>query len=233
MVWRQSPEEQALRPTRFFIGCFLAAAFWGTVVCYAEEAKPLKIVAFGTSLTSRGGWQLEFQKQLSSCLARPVEIKSIALAGSTSQWGLTQLDRVESEAPDIILIEFYANDAALNRFTSLSTSRANIGSILDQLHARLPQARIVVMAMNPVSGLRGWIRPFIDSYIEGHFEEARRRGLETIDFRGEWARLTQKERDHAISDGLHPRPEDAGKVMALPLANLVAKIGCSSKGTNP
>lgn len=193
----------------------------------------MKIVTFGTSLTSRGGWQPEFQKQLSACLARPVEIKLVALAGSTSEWALSQVNRVESEVPDIILIEFYANDAALNRFTSLSTSRANIGSILDQLHAHLPQARIVVMAMNPVNGLRGWIRPFIDSYIEAHFEEAQRRGLETIDFRNEWERLTQKERDQAIPDGLHPRPEEAGKVMVSPLTNLVAKMECSNKNASP
>ncbi|MGO7888528.1 SGNH/GDSL hydrolase family protein, partial [Rhizobium ruizarguesonis] len=81
---------------------------------------------------------------------------------------LTQIDRVVAEQPDIILIELYANDATLHRFASLAQSRKNIGDILDQLRQRLPQERIVVMAMNPCSGLRGLIRPFVDSYISAH-----------------------------------------------------------------
>lgn len=112
---------------------------------HADGAQPLKIVAFGTSLTARGGWQPALETRLAACLQRPVKVEIVAKSGETSLWALTQVDRVVAAQPDIILIELYANDATLHRFVSLAQSRKNIGDILDQLQQRLPQARIIVM----------------------------------------------------------------------------------------
>jgi len=158
---------------------------------HADGAQPLKIVAFGTSLTARGGWQPALETRLAACLQRPVKVESVAKSGETSLWALTQVDRVVAAQPDIILIELYANDATLHRFVSLAQSRKNIGDILDQLQQRLPQARIIVMAMNPFSGLRGLIRPFVNSYVSAHQAEAEKRGLEFVDHRPNWERLNR------------------------------------------
>ncbi|ANM11802.1 MULTISPECIES: SGNH/GDSL hydrolase family protein [unclassified Rhizobium] len=189
---------------------------------HAGNAPPLKIVAFGTSLTARGGWQPALETGLAACLQRPVKIESVAKSGETSLWALTQLDRVVAEQPDIVLVEFYANDAALQRFVSLAQSRKDIGDILDQLRQRLPQARIIVMAMNPFSGLRGLIRPFVGSYISGHQAEAQKRGLEFVDHRPNWQRLTPAALAAAIPDGAHPLPEIAAKIIVPELVKHIA-----------
>lgn len=212
---------------------FAAACVMGTMLASntshaGQEAAPLKIIAFGTSLTSRGGWPEALEKELATCLLEPVTVRTVALAGSTSDWALGRIDRVTEEKPDVILVEFYANDAAVNRWMSVSASRKNVAAILDGLKAGAPSAKIVVMAMNPFSGLRGWMRPFLSSYIEAHREEAERRGMDFIDFGPAWNALPAADRDAAIPDGLHPRPEQAAEVMTPILIRYLAKDGCEA-----
>ena len=190
------------------------------------EARPLKIVAFGTSLTARGGWTTPLQTALSRCLKRPVEVAAIAMSGATSDWGVKTASRVISAAPDIVLIEFYANDAALHRFVSLGRSRQNLQRIIDELRARLPEARILTMAMNPITGMRGLIRPLLDCYIEAHREVARDKGIDFVDLRPAWRQLSAAELAAAIPDGAHPLPEAAAAVIVPALMMRIAPGSC-------
>ena len=194
---------------------------------------PIKIVSFGTSLSANGGWQKALQAQLSACLHRPVEIETVALAGSTTEWGLTQLDRVAAARPDIVLIEFYANDAALNRWISVAGSKATVSALLDGLRARLPQARLVFMGMNPMFGMRGMIRPFLASYVEAHREVALEKGLEFIDHGPNWAKLDEEQLSQDIPDGLHPTPEKAAEIMVPELTRQLSQGHCATPVPNP
>lgn len=210
----------------FYIGPLLA----GALPVAAEAAPPLKVVAFGTSLTSRGGWPEAVGGELAACIARPVDVVTVALAGSTTEWALGQVRRVIDEKPDIILIEFYGNDSAMNRWMSLSTSRANFATILDSLRGGAPEARVVMMAFNPVWGIRGWVRPFFSSYIDAHREAIVERGMDYIDLRPIWQALSPADLDGAIPDGLHPRPEISARLVAPPLARFLAGGRCASGG---
>ncbi|MBX5001660.1 SGNH/GDSL hydrolase family protein [Rhizobium lentis] len=224
-LWRAEPTEW--RPAWGLVLILVCLAMVSmTRKSDAENLPPLRIVAFGTSLTARGGWQSSLQTRLAACLQRPVRVGSVAKSGETSSWALTQLDRVVAEQPNVILIELYANDATLHRFVSLAQSRRNIGDILDQLHQRLPRARIILMAMNPFSGLRGMIRPFVDSYISVHQAEAQKRGIEFVDHRPGWERLTPEDLAAAIPDGAHPRPEVASKIIVPELVGHIAGRDC-------
>ncbi|NNH68055.1 SGNH/GDSL hydrolase family protein [Rhizobium laguerreae] len=222
-LWRAVPTERRLVCKLIL---FLVVIFSMTRATFAESLPPLKIVAFGTSLTARGGWQPALEIRLAACLQRRVEVESVAKSGETSLWALTQVDRVVAAQPDIILIELYANDATLHRFVSLAQSRKNIGDILDQLQQRLPQARIIVMAMNPFSGLRGLIRPFVNSYVSAHQAEAEKRGLEFVDHRANWERLRPDDLATAIPDGVHPQPDMASKIIVPELVKRIAANSC-------
>ncbi len=188
----------------------------------SEPSKPLRIVAFGTSLTARGGWQPAVRDGLEKCLKRSITLDSVAKSGETTRWALSQIDSVADLNPDIILIEFYANDAALDRLISLSTSRKSFGEILDRLRTRRPGARIIDMAMNPISGLRGAIRPFVNNYIEAHKQEAVNRGLEFVDYRPAWKSLGDAALAEAIPDGLHPLPGVAAAIITPVLVRQIA-----------
>lgn len=184
---------------------------------------PLKIVALGTSLTARGGWTRPLGAELGRRLRRRVDIVTVARPGATSRWGAEQLDRVAGERPDLVLVEFSANDAALRRLVTPRESRSNLRRILLGLRARLAHARLIVMAMNPASGLRGLVRPLLDRYADAHLREASGLGFETLDTRPIWSAMTAAERAAAIPDGLHPLPSAAASVMVPALGSLVAQ----------
>ncbi len=187
-----------------------------------------KIVTFGTSLTARGGWQLPLQEALTKCLKVPVLVDSVARSGATSEWALEKIGDVIAAKPDIVLVEFYANDAALNRFMTVERSRQNMATILGQLKQQLPHARIIVMGMNPIFGIRGFIRPFINSYIDAHHQLANEMALDFYDNRPAWAELSPDELSAAIPDGSHPLPEAASAVIVPGLTQEIASGKCQN-----
>lgn len=167
---------------------------------------PLKIATFGTSLTAKGGWQDALRVALETCTGGPVVVETIAKSGASSRWALTVVADVLALKPDIVLVEFSANDAALDRLLPLAWSEANIRKIVRQLRSGAPNARIALMAMNPVIGMRGAIRPFLDDYYDVNRTIARDTGLTFIDHRPGWNALSRAALEAAIPDGSHPEP---------------------------
>ena len=55
---------------------------------------PLRIVAFGTSLTAPEGWPEALVARLEPCLGRPVALSRVAGPGQGTVWALAQTDRV-------------------------------------------------------------------------------------------------------------------------------------------
>jgi len=194
----------------------------------ANQKRPSKIVAFGTSLTARGGWQESLAERLSACLGWSVIVDTVAKSGAPSSWGLGHVNEVIRLKPDVILVEFYVNDAALNRFTSVSTSGHTIGAILSSLRSGLPNARIIMQIMNPVSGMAGMARPFFSRYIDAHVRQARENGVDVLDHRKRWTSLSADELAKAIPDGLHPTPEAATSIMIEPLVAKISGVNCWS-----
>lgn len=212
--------------TLLFVPCTLPAA---TLAAGAEQT-PLKIVAFGTSLTAGGRWTQDLQATLAQCLRRPVSVGTVAISGATSDWGMSAINQVISPAPDIVLVEFTANDAAVHRVISLSRSRRNLERMVDALRARLPGVRILVMAMNPIHGLRGLMRPFLDIYVEAHREVMHAKGLEFVDHRPAWWGFSEEQRAAAIPDGAHPLPEAAAAVIVPALVARIVGGPCQRPG---
>jgi lysophospholipase L1-like esterase len=195
----------------------VTALIWGcammTPTQAQDNAKPLRIVSFGTSLTNQGGWQVPLQTSLASCLNRQVEVLKVAQSGATSDWAVAHVDDVVRLTPDIVLIEFYGNDAAINRMMTRARSRTNIALVFDRLKSELPHARVIMTRMNPASGLRSTIRPLLEWYIDTQRNEALARGYEYVDYYPGWSKMTKKELESAIPDGIHPRPEAAARIV--------------------
>jgi acyl-CoA thioesterase-1 len=104
-------------------------------------AEPARILAFGDSLTS--GYGLpdadSFPSQLERALTAAGEnVKLIngGVAGDTSAGGLARLDWSLADKPDLVLLEFGANDGL--RGLDPAATRKNIAAML----ARLAQDRI-------------------------------------------------------------------------------------------
>lgn len=197
----------------------------------ARQVEAFKIVTLGTSLTARGGWQEPLRRALSACRDSEVTIVNLAKSGMASDWGLTQIDKVLAERPNVVLVEFAINDAALNRFLSLRESGANMEAIVTRLKAGESRPAVYMMAMSPVSGMRGMIRPFLGQYEDLHAEIAHRLGVGFIDHRPAWAALSADELATAIADGAHPKPETASRLMLPGLLRALAGTDCATART--
>lgn len=190
----------------------------GVSIIVGDELKivrdELKIATIGTSLTARGGWQTPLQEDLAACLGVPVTVTNRAKSGETSSWGLQNIGAVLADKPDIVLIEFAANDAALDRFMSLSRSVENMRAIVAAVRAQNKDAIVVLQAMNPMWGFRRWMRPFLDDYIEAHVALARELGIDFIDHGPLWATYSDAEMKRIIPDGGHPLPGSSAQMIA-------------------
>lgn len=110
-----------------------ALAFFALPVMAAE---PLRILAFGDSLTS--GYGLpdadSFPSQLERALiaaGENVKLVNGGVAGDTSAGGLARLDWTLADKPDLVLLEFGANDGL--RGLDPAATRKNIAAMLTRL----------------------------------------------------------------------------------------------------
>ena len=108
----------------------------------AAEARPLKILAFGDSLTHGYGLPAgeTFPEQLQRALAadgRPVVVINGGNSGDTTASGLARLDWALADRPDLVIVEFGAND--MLRGLDPGQTYDNLDAILSRLAAkRLP-----------------------------------------------------------------------------------------------
>jgi hypothetical protein len=124
------------------------------------EEKSLLIAGLGTSLTARGAWLDRDPVELEPIVHRPARVMIFASVGATSRMGLTVVDEVARARPDIAIIEFASNDAALHRRVSLTRSAANVAAIIRRLRAAGGEIHLYLMTMGPDHGAS---RPFCGS----------------------------------------------------------------------
>ena len=143
---------QIRRSLSRLLGMFLGV--WGLMVAGTGQglaAQPLRIVAFGDSLTA--GYLLAngeaFPDILQKALAErglAAQISNAGVSGDTTTGGLARLDWSVPEGTDAVLLELGAND--MLRGTDPAVTRANLDAMIKKLQAR----KIAVMLF----GMRSW-----------------------------------------------------------------------------
>jgi acyl-CoA thioesterase-1 len=195
-------------------------------------AGSLDVVIMGTSLSARGGWQEPLQQMLTEAINRPVEIIDLSVAGGTSRTALSRIDDMVAAQPDLLLVEFATNDAALDGWISVEDSLAHVVALVTQARQANADMRIMIQTMNPVFGMRRWPRPFQDQYEQAHRLLAGEMCLDHIDHRAAlWDQLSAEELARVIPDGLHPAPDLSADAIAgtLAAAILTPKVACVSE----
>lgn len=190
----------------------------------------MNIAALGTSLTHSGGWLKPLERQLAGSLDRSISVMDFARDGATSVWGVEIVEEVVDAKPDVILIEFSVNDAALLKGISLRQSRENIKRIVLTVKNARPYADIFLMSMSPPFGSRAWIRPLIDAYYDAYRVLADELGTGYIDNLRTWRKLTRQELRAGIPDGLHPTPEWACRILVPAIVSAIGGIACAATG---
>lgn len=177
------------------------------------QDRPLRLAVLGTSLSSHAVWPDALADRLSDCAPAGIVVSRAARPGATSRDGLAALHglTVGTTPPDLLLVEFSDNDAALRHALTLPASRDRHQRIIAQ--ARAAGAEVILMTMSPAWGLNAAERPGLRRYQALYRDLASETGVGLIDTVAAWQGLSADDRARLIPDGLHPT--DAGQEQVL------------------
>lgn len=207
--------------TRLF--ALLIVGAFGLVVSGGARAEaPLKIVAFGDSLTAGYGLQAKdaFPAKLERALQAKgmrVEIENAGVSGDTSSGGLSRLEWSIPEGTDAVILELGAND--MLRGVDPSVTKKSLDAIL----AKLKERNIVVL----LCGMRAAPNlgeQFVEAFDKLYEDLAKKYDTVFYPFFLEGVAAQAK---LALRDGIHPNAAGVDTIVTniLPKAEeLIARL---------
>ncbi len=193
----------------------LSVLFSVCAVCpSALTSRDKKIVAFGDSITASGAWFSDAEK------AFGISVVNKAVGGWNSADGRAAFASALAQKPDVLLLSFGMNDAALDmaKYVPLETYRANLRDMIER--ATAAGARVVLVIENPIGETdyytrhdravfepHGGANAFYLQYVLAARELAAEYGLVTADLYRiftETAEMTKGTVDGLLADGVHP-----------------------------
>ena len=209
------------RPTRT-VKVFAAAVCVALVLLAslapAAAARAPRILAFGDSLTAGFGLppdqgfpaQLERRLRADGIEARVV---NAGVSGDTTAGGLARLDWALAEKPEIVILEFGANDAL--RGIDPAVVRANLEAMIAKIKARGAKLLLAGMRAPP-----NWGEEYQRQFDRLYPELARRHGLALYPFFLDGVAM-----DPVLNqpDGLHPNAQGVAAIVDR-IAPIVAEL---------
>ena len=198
----------------------------------ADAPPPARVAILGTSLSHAEAWPGALETALTECRAAlglgPAEVVVTANPGAGADWGARMAPKVvapgDGAPPDLVLIEFAANDSDWRDGIGATASLAAHGAILDALGG-VPAG---VMAMAPAHGPRGWVRIGRRGLEAEIAALAAGRGAGALDLAPFWhdrwdaADEPDAQRRLDLPDGLHPLPRAAAETVVGPILRWIA-----------
>ena len=180
---------------------YLASVFLAVALMIAAPSAPaggekLKVVMLGDSLTAGCDWQARLTE---------VEVVNQGVCGDSTWTIMARLDKVAAAKPDLIFLQLGINDFGKKPSPEGILERHQ--KIWRELRAKLPETRLYVVSLLPVSAKRypRWGRPVVrlNDLLRAAAEES---GLTYIDV---YSRLSDQDGNlvkNFTYDGLHLLP---------------------------
>jgi acyl-CoA thioesterase I len=186
-----------------------AALFLLLAVTVPAAAQPVRILAFGDSLTAGLGLapQDAFPAQLERRLRADgfdAKLINAGVSGDTTAGGLARLDFSLGDGADIVILELGAND--MLRGMPPAQARANLGRMIDA--ARTRGAAVVLAGMRANANFGPEYKAQFDSIYP---DLARERGLPLYPF---FLAGVAGDRTMTLPDGLHPNAAGVARIVA-------------------
>jgi acyl-CoA thioesterase-1 len=186
----------------------------------ADEAAPVRIVAFGDSLTA--GYMLKpseaFPVQLAAALKAKgyaVDVANAGVSGDTTANGLERFDWAIPDGTEAVVLELGANDAL--RGIDPGRARDNLDKILTQLRARNIEVLIAGM-MAP----KNWGKEYEARFAPIFSDLATKHGALLYPFFLDGVALDAK---FNLADGMHPTGPGVGVIVERILPKVEELIG--------
>lgn len=186
----------------------------------ADEAAPVRIVAFGDSLTA--GYMLKpseaFPVQLAQALKAKgytVDVANAGVSGDTTANGLERFDWAIPDGTEAVVLELGANDAL--RGIDPGRARDNLDKILTQLRARNIEVLIAGMVAP-----KNWGKEYEAGFAPIFSDLAAKHGALLYPFFLDGVALDAK---FNLPDGLHPTGPGVGVIVERILPKVEELIG--------
>ena len=181
----------------------------------AEANPPVKLVAFGDSLTA--GYLLKpgesFPVQLAKALSAKgytVDVTNAGVSGDTTAAGLERFDWAVPQGTEAVILELGANDAL--RGQSPAEAKANLDTIITKL-----KDRNIAILLTGMIAPKNWGEDYARDFDSMYRELADKHGLILYPFFLEGVAL---DKTLNLDDGLHPN----GKGVARIVENILPKV---------
>jgi acyl-CoA thioesterase I len=198
-----------------------------------KSAAPLKIVAFGDSLTSghhlpqKDAYPAVLQSRLKAA-GLPFTVVNQGVSGDTTTGALRRLDSALVEQPQILIVELGVNDGL--RGVPVSVVKANLEKILTAAQARNIQVLLCAMEALP---LQGW--QYTIAFHQMYEDLATKYGITLIPF---VLNGVLGNPDLISDDGVHPNAAGARYIAEtiweylVPIARTVEKDAATTPDTH-
>lgn len=169
-----------------------------------------KIVIMGTSLSidrEYGSWTTFLTDRLQNEFGALAVVVNMAKSSTDSTYGLSILNQVIEEKPDVVFIEFAINDAYEPFLISVQECYENLNTMVQSILALNPDCEIIIQTTNPVFGEGEKDRPLLWYYYQTYRYYAASRKLFFIDYYKEWIDFFEanpETESQYIIDGVHP-----------------------------
>jgi acyl-CoA thioesterase I len=205
----------------------LVLAFW-TAALHAEPSAPVKIVAFGDSLTAGLGLPLSqgFVPRLQAALAakgEAAEIVNAGVSGNTAADGVARLDWSIPDGTEAVILELGAND--MLRALNPQVTREALMTILRRLSDR--HIRVLLCGMRAAPNLGGDYTKLFETIYP---ELAAKFGVPLYPFFLDGVAADPK---LLQPDGLHPNAAGVDVIVARILPDVEALVAEVRKSRSP
>lgn len=198
--------------------------------------QPLAIVTLGDSITAganasalynaapfQPAWPELVRLRLAERFRGQVQLTNLAVGGTDTAWGLTQIDKVIEARPDLVLLAFGMNDAAGR---SAESYGENTRKMVERIREQLPQCEIILVAS--MLGNRDWVRLDPEKFPQYREQllKLAGEGVAVADVTAIWAAFLELKRDWDQSGNGVNHPNDFGhRVYAQAICALVDPRG--------
>ncbi len=197
----------------------------------AAEPRPIKIVAFGDSLTA--GYELPATAAFPAVLEKrlrtdgyAVEIANAGVSGDTTAGGLARVDWSVPDGVDLVIVELGANDM-LRGAPPAEAARA-LAEILKRM-----QARKIAVVLAGMRSIANWGEAYASEFQAIYPDLASRFGVPLYPF---FLQGVAGDRALTLTDGMHPNAAGVEKIVAgfAPFleAALTERFGARAKIAN-
>lgn len=194
------------------LAALLLAAVGGTAGAAEPQARTDRepvVVAFGDSITASGSWFSAAEKQFG------ISIQNKAVGGWNSKDGLAAFAGAMTAKPDLLLLSFGMNDAALDmaKYVPLETYTQNMRTMIER--AQASGATVILVIENPIGAEQyytrhdktvfepyGGVEPFYLQYVQAARALAAEYRLIFMDLYEVFS--AQEDYNRFLADGVHP-----------------------------